>query len=211
MELEPPSRHHRLDTVMDWVFGRVLDPEVERELTETALNDPGLRADIDWVLRLYQSSTDLPLVDPPPLLRQRLRQQFKRWAREQTPFEPSGLELSATLVFDSRRDRLAVGMRGVGPKEGTVHLVWRTEIAEVLVQARRQDCGLVQLDGQVLLGHDTSAPVFEVSVLGPDVAVRVIDGDAFGRFHARVPDTVDQLMLTNGELTLYAPLDLVDS
>ncbi len=210
MDLNPLSRHHRLGAVMDWVCGRVGDLEVQREFTEAALHDAELRTDIEWALRLRQSATDLPLLDPPPLLRQRLRQQFRHWASAQDLPEPSVLELSATLVFDSRQDRLAVGMRGTGPHDGTIHLVWRTEIAELVVQARRQDSGLVHLDGQVLLAHSTSAPVFEVSVHGPGIAVRAIDGDVLGRFHTRVPDTVNQLVLTNGELTLYAPLDLAD-
>lgn len=210
MDLNLLSRHHRLATVMDWVGGRVSDLEVERELTEMARRDPAVVADIDWARRLHQSATDLPLLDPPPLLRQRLRQQFRRWASAQGLPEPPLLELSARLVFDSRQDRLAVGMRGTGPDEGPVHLVWRTEIAELVVQARRQDNGLVRLDGQVLLAHAASAPVFEVTVHGPGIAVRAVDGDVLGRFHARVPDAVDRLVLANGEITLSAPLDLAD-
>lgn len=208
MDLNSRARSDRLATVVDWVRGRLEDPEVERELTGAMPRDPSLRADVEWARRLMRTSSDLPLVHPPDLLRQRLRQQFRRWAASQGLPWPEVLELAATPVFDSRTDRLVVGMRGEGRDDAYVQLVWRTEVAEVIAQAQTQDDGMVRLDGQVLLAHPTASPVFEVVAHGPGVQVTVVDGDTLGRFHAVVPDTVDLLYLSNGEVALRAPITL---
>ena len=208
MDMNGPLHQDRLGIIMDWVAGRA-DPDVEREVIEASRRDSDMVNDVNWATKLHRSATELPLIDPPPLLRQRLRQQFSRWVNAQDLPEPSVLGLSLTLVFDSRRDRLAVGMRGAGSDGGTLHLVWRTEIAELVMQARRQDSGLVQLHGQVLLAHSTSSPVFEATVYGPGTTVRATDGDIQGRFHTLVPDTVERLVVTNGELAMSASIDLV--
>lgn len=204
MDLNPDSRLGRLGIVVDWVFGRLPDPHVGQELTETALRDPGLRAEIEWATRLHLVARSLPLADPPPLLRQRLRQQFLGWSAVQGLPAPTALELDASLVFDSRQDRLAVGVRGDHGVDEPIHLVWRTEVAELVIQARTQDSGMVRLDGQVLLTHPTASPVFELLAQGPDTTVRSTDGDSLGRFHAVVPQAVDRLRVSNGELTVSA-------
>lgn len=210
MEMNSSLRDQRLGVIMDWLRGRAANIDDVYELFEEARHDPDLRADIEWALRLHQGASDLPLVDPPPLLRQKLRQQFRSWTSAREPSGVSVSEYAAELVFDSRQDRLVAGMRGSDTEDGPVHLVWRTEVADFMVQARRLDDGLIDLDGQVLLACPTSAPVFEVTVHGPGVAFRSVDGDALGRFHTRVTDSVDRLVLTNGELTLSAPINLAD-
>ncbi len=210
MEMNPSPRDQRLGVVMDWLHGRATDVEAVYELFEDARHDPDLHADIELALKLHQGASDLPLLDPPPLLRQRLRQQFQRWVDGRTLSEVSVQEFTAELVFDSRQDRLAVGMRGSDTEVGPLHLVWRTEVADFMVQARRLDNGLIDLRGQVFLSSTSSAPVFEVTVYGPGVAFHSIDGDALGRFQARVTDAVDRLVLTNGELALSAPISLAD-
>lgn len=208
MDLNLLPRPERLGIVVDWVFGRLPDPKLERALTEAAPREPGLRAEIEWARGLRRVARDLPLTEPPALLRQRLRQQFRAWAAGQGLPAPPALELNASLVFDSRRDRLEVGVRGDHHDGEVTHLVWRTEVAELIIQARTQDSGLVRLDGQVLLAHPTSSPVFEIVAQGPGVTLRAAEGDSLGRFHALVPQTVDRLYVSNGEVTLTAQISL---
>lgn len=208
MDLNPSSHRDRLGIAVDWVFGRRPDPLLDGVLTAPEPLEPALPAEIEWARRLHRVATDLPLTQPPALLRQRLRQQFRGWAAGQRLPAAPALELNAWLVFDSRRDRLAVGVRGDQHDRQVTRLVWRTEAAELIVHARAQNDGLVRLDGQVLLAHPTASPVFEVQAHGPEGSVTVADGDDLGRFHAIVPQTVTQLHVSNGEVALSAPLPL---
>ena len=208
MTLPPSSRD--LTAVADWVEGR-LDDEAAAEMTERVAADPQLRADAEFVRRVVAARADLPLVEPPDLLRQRLRQQFRRWVSEQPSRRTSVLELTATLVHDSRRHRLALSTRrlsGAWSSRDLVHLVWRTGLAELVVDVRPDGDGHVRLDGQVLLEHDSISSVFEAVVTGPGVSVTALDGDTLGRFRVRAPRGATSLRVSNGELAIVAELDL---
>lgn len=202
---------HRPDltAVADWVDGR-LDDAAAARMAERAAADPALRADAEFVRRVKAAGAELPLVEPPALVRQKLRQQFRRWAHQQPDRSHSILELVGALIFDSRRQRLSLATRGrAGAKPGgVVHLVWRTELAELVVEARPDDADHVRLDGQVLLEHETVAPVFEAQVTGPGIAVAAVDGDTLGRFQLRAPRRANRLRVSNGEFSIVADLDL---
>ncbi len=206
MDLNPPRRTPHLATIADWIEGRVTETESE-QLAEAMEHDPQLRDEVTWVRAFLRLAKDLPLVDPPALLRQKLDQEFRRWTGA-LPIAPVR-ELFAELVFDSRRDRLQLSSRSGHTADDLVHLVWRTAMAELVVEARTTE-GEVRLDGQVLVQNPTTSPVFEATATGPGFAVCAVDGDGYGRFRIRVPATVRQLVLTNDEFSLVASLDLLD-
>lgn len=209
MKLLPPEPD--LTAVADWVDGRLEDDEAA-ELARRVTTDPALQSDVAFVRRVAAARSSLPLVEPPALVRQRLRQQLRRWAAQQEPVRgTSVLELVATLVFDSRRQQLAVSTRrlpgGRAPSEVT-HLVWRTDLAELVVEVRPDGEGHVRLDGQVLLEHESVSSVFEAQVTGEGVSVTTVEGDTLGRFRLRAPRRASRLRVSNGELSLLAELDL---
>ncbi len=196
----------RLATIADWLQSRLDDAESDL-VTEAVANSAQLRTEVAWVRRLFKVAEDLPLVDPPALLRQRLREQF----RGRVPTDPgrSVPQLAGELVFDSRRDRLELSVRDAGPDSEVVHLVWRTEVADVLVEAR-PGTDYVLLEGQVLLREATASPVFQVTATGPGCSVLDVGGDAFGRFQVRAPATVHTVRLSNDELAIVLPIDHID-
>lgn len=209
MNLVPP--HQDLTAVADWVDGR-LDDTAAAVMAERVEQEPELRAHAEFVRSVVAAGASLPLIDPPALVRQRLRQQFRRWANQQPSRAAAVLELVGTLIFDSRRQRLSLATRGRrsgGRSPGdVVHLVYRTELAELVLEARPDGAGEIRLDGQVLLEHESVSPVFEAEITGPGVTVAAVDGDTLGRFRLRAPREANRLRVSNGEFSILADLDL---
>lgn len=209
MNLVPPSQD--LTAVADWVDGR-LDEAESAAMAERVAQDLELQAHAEFVRSVAAAGASLPMVEPPALVRQRLRQQFRRWAHQQPSRAASVLELVGTLIFDSRRQRLTLATRGRrsdGRSPGeVVHLVYRTELAELVLEARPEGTDGVRIDGQVLLEHESASPVFEAEVTGPGVAVATVNGDTLGRFQLRAPRRADRLRVSNGEFSILADLDL---
>ncbi len=208
MDLRALSPQARLALVADWIDER-LDADTAGQLTAALAYDDALVADVEWVRGLARAAADHPLIEPPPVLRQRLRQNYHRWTRDHAGSGDRVMELPTTLIFDSRRDQLHLQARGAGSESAQLtQLVFRCELADLILDARPAGRHRWSLAGQVVLGHATSSPVFEAQAEGPDEPVVWADGDAFGRFSAEVPDTVNRLTVTNGEITMVAALAL---
>ena len=194
----------------DWVEGR-LAPDLAARAAELASSDPDFRAEVAFVHMIIAAGRDLPLVEPPPVLRQRLRQSFQDWHRSPASRASRLLEVVAALVFDSRRQQLGLAVRGAGDGLGgeAVHLMWQCELADLMLEARSTGAGdVVDLRGQVLLSHDSSSPVFTAEVVGAGRSVPSVDADGLGRFRIEAPREVTALRVSNGEMTIVAELDL---
>ena len=185
-----PSRPVR-GRAADWVEGR-LGPEDSARAAEQAESDPHFRTEADFVRMVMAAGHDLPLVDPPPVLRQRLRQAFQEWHRAPVSRTTRLLEVVASLVFDSRSHQLGLATRGAGTAMAgeAVHLMWQCELADLMVEARPvDDAAVVDLRGQVLLSHDSGSPVFTAEVAGPGQPTVSVDADDVGRFSILAPST----------------------
>ncbi|ANH39855.1 hypothetical protein I601_3449 [Nocardioides dokdonensis FR1436] len=205
-----PSPRPALRLAADWVEGR-LAPEDADRAAERAVSDPVFRAEVQFVRMVVAAGRDLPLVDPPPVLRQRLRQSFQQWHRAPSCRPTRVLEVVASLVFDSRRHQLGLATRGAaaGMDGDAVHLMWHCELADLMVEARATDeAGLVDLRGQVLLSHDSGSPVFTAEVTGPDHAAVSVDADDLGRFSVLAPRSASELRVSNGEMAIVAEIEL---
>ena len=208
MNLAPSDRD--LTTVADWLDGR-LTAGAAAELAAREPVDPGLRADAAFVRQVRAAGRSLPLVEPPELVRQKLHQQCRRRADPQPKRLAAVLELVGTLVFDSRRQQLPLATRrlpGGRSAHDVVHLVWHTDLAELVLEVRHDAESHVRLDGQVLLEQESASGVFEAEVTGPSTSVSAVDGDEFGRFSLRAPRDVSVLRVSNGELSLQVDLHL---
>jgi hypothetical protein len=206
------SREHQLtpdfEVLADWVEGR-LDPKRSAEVSEVVAGDREAAQSVEWLQEFHRLARVMPLHEPPPIIRQNLSGYFSRWSQARATLEHPRLELRASLLFDSRLDLAPVGVRGPSDLEGSVHLAYTTDHADLVLDVSPIGSGLVRLDGQVLLSDDTQPRIFEAVATGPSCSRRTIDGDALGRFClADVPDDAGELRVTNGVLTMVVALDL---
>jgi hypothetical protein len=195
-------------TLADWLEGRLDAEAAERVATAVERGDRGLLAAVDWLRGFMRCADALPMRTPPPLVRQQLRQHFGRWSKAKAILEQPVVRLRAELMFDSRMDRPLTAVRGPADTD-VIHLAYRSDLADLVIDVHPLPDGQVRLEGQVLPISDSVAPVFEATATGPDIEVRAIDGDELGRFAlSPVPVEAVELQVGNGELVLLAPLDL---
>jgi hypothetical protein len=194
--------------LLDWIECR-LEASVAAEVArQVAAGNTRTHDAVKWLREFRAAAQELPLHDPPPLVRQNLRQHFVRWTRARAVLEQGPVELHAVLVFDSRRDVVRSSVRAADLDDEVVHLAYTTAFADLVIDARRSGRRL-RLEGQVLLAEPGSAPVFEATISGPDFSARTIDGDGLGRFSlSDVPEVARRLRVSNGEIAIVAELDL---
>jgi hypothetical protein len=212
--MRPNSAQPDFAILLDWVDGR-LEPGVAAEVArQVAVADSGTRGTVEWLRRFRATAQALPLHDPPPVIRQNLVQYFARWSRARSLLEQGPVELRGILLFDSRRDVAMSSVRAahladeVTPDE-VIHLAYRTDSADLVIDIRRLGGRRVRLDGQVLLAQPGAAPVFEAWISGSGFSARTVDGDGLGRFSLnQVPDTARHLRVSNGEFAIVVELDL---
>jgi hypothetical protein len=196
-------------TLLDWLEGRLDPAAAEQVAAQVAAADERTRRTVDWLRGFLVTAGALPLHEPPPIVRQSLKQHFARWSRARAELDQRPRDVHVRLLFDSRQDLAPAGVRAGARDDDAVHLVYTAEEGDVLVDIYRRRPGSVRIDGQVLLAQPQEAPIFEASVAGAGFTVRTMDGDQLGRFCLRdVPERQCQLRATNGLITIVADLDL---
>ena len=200
-----------LVVIADWLRGRLGDDEASR-LTSALADQPTLSDDVEWVSRFLSVADFMPMPEPPPVLRQRLRQDFRsRFQGSMTTRRPLMI-VHAIPAYDSRTESGAmIGLRGGSGDDDLVELAWHADLVDLVLDLRQaRDGQTCDLDGQVLLGYDASSLVFEVRVTGPDVDLHSVDGDEAGRFRITgVPTSATRIELSNGEVMIMADLNVV--
>jgi hypothetical protein len=196
-------------TLLDWLEGRLDAAEASQVSARVADGDRRTRAAVHWLQGFLATARAFPAPEPPPIIRQNLRQHFVRWSKAQAALRAHPDLVDATLLFDSRQDVALAGFRGGEEAEDSYHLAFTTDVADLVIDVRRIADGQVRLDGQVLPGDPAAPPVFAAEATGPGFHVRTVDGDELGRFTlAEVPVGRCRLEAGNGETTLRAELDL---
>lgn len=195
-------------TILDWTEGRLDDAE-SAVVAAAALTDPRVRDIVAWLTGFRRTAAELPLVDPPPVVTQRLRALFARRGAGARGLTPT----VASLLVDSRRDVATTGVRdgGADDPDGTIRLAYTSDVADVVLDVRRVGGERVDIDGQVLLPDvGTTASAFAVEATTPGAApVRSVGGDRRGRFRlVDVPERVSSLRLDNGEVAVVLRFDL---
>ena len=73
----------RLDlrTLLDWLEGRLDTERAERVAAQVAEADEQTLRMVQWLRGFLATARDLPLEEPPPIVRQSLKQYFARWSR----------------------------------------------------------------------------------------------------------------------------------
>jgi hypothetical protein len=170
--------------------------------------DPAPRRTVEWVHAFRAEAARLPLVTPPPLVRQRLR----RLMAATNGTAPALLRVTVELVTDSRRVGRPAGVRGP-EQDGDTRYQQTFEaagVAVVVLDVATAPDRTVTLRGQVLPQITTPA-VFEVIAMGPSGVVTSALGDEFGGFTLiSVPSDVSTLLLTNDELEIQLSSSVSD-
>ena len=194
--------------LMDWLEER-LDAGEAAEVAAAVAAGPQLAETVDWLTRFRAQARAVPLEAPPPVLQQRLRADFAKWAQVRAVLKAEVDSFEAVLLFDSRQDLALAGARGSDTVDD-VQLAFTTDVADLLLDVRDASRpGTVSIDGQVLLLEPSAQGAFEAMVTGPGVVRRTVDGDELGRFSLTdVPDTADRIRVDNGHFVIVAPLSL---
>lgn len=196
-------------TLIDWLEGRLDTDESARVSARLAAGDGRTRSAVRWLQDFLGMARAFPAPEPPPIVRQNLRQHFLRWHKAQEALRAGPLLVEAALLFDSRQDLAVAGVRGAAETDEAYHLAYTTAGCDLVVDVRRVADGRVRLDGQVLPGDPEAAPVFSAEASGSGFTVRTVDGDELGRFTlADVPAGPCRLEVSNGETTLRTKLNL---
>jgi hypothetical protein len=67
--------------LLDWLEGRLDADRAERVAAQLAEADVRILHTVDWLRGFLTTARELPLEEPPPIVRQRLKQHFARWSR----------------------------------------------------------------------------------------------------------------------------------
>lgn len=196
--LEPSA-----ELILDWLEGRL--PPAEAAAVERAVARPGSAAQrfAAWAEQFHRLAGELPLVDPPPVIAQRLRRLHAQ-SRGRTR---ATARLLARLDVDSRLPDAMVAVRGPFLEvTSRVQLTFTTDAADVVLDIAPAGSGTVDLRGQVLARQQMPS-AFEATASGPSGSISTIEGDDQGSFVLqRVPVDADLIVVTNGEITIEIPL-----
>jgi len=96
-------------TLLDWLEGRLDADGAERVAAQVADADEQTLRTVDWLRGFLTTARELPLAEPPPIVRQSLKQYFARWSRAQAAPAQEPRRVHAELLFDSRRDMALAG------------------------------------------------------------------------------------------------------
>ncbi len=202
------DRRPSFELLADWIDGRLDGPAAEA-IERAVADDERTAASVAWLREFVDTAGELPLHEPPPIVRQWLGQHFARWHEARAALRRAPVELPASLLFDSRVDVVLAGVRAGDTQDDTFHLAYVTEGADLVLDVCRTRPGRLRMDGQLLTEQPILAPAFEATASGPAGETHTIGGDELGRFCLPdVADTIHRLRVTNGEVAVNATLDL---
>ncbi|MEL7155692.1 MAG: hypothetical protein AAFN30_03730 [Actinomycetota bacterium] len=204
---------HRADPtfrqLVDWVEGRLTRSDAAAVASAVETGGDDIKRTTAWIREFIRFGKDNHLPQPPPLVRQRLRQSFERHHGRAAPRRRERAE----LMFDSRDDAVVAGVRGGPSLDDGYRLAFATESLGVLLDVLPEPAGTVRIEGQVLAGSELAA-IWEVSARHHGGAQRTdIGGDANGSFAVDgVGLDLEVLVLSNGELDIeiHQPLGRSD-
>lgn len=197
-ETEPPDTP-TFPELLDWLEGRLTrESSAMMDQVWQHHHDDEVRDAVTWIEGFRTFANDNPVPQPPPIIRQRLRQAFEQHHGR----GPLPVHQVARVTFDSRDDVIMASVRGhVEIGEG-YQRTFATESHGVLIDVLTVSESEVRIEGQVL-GVESESSVWEAQVLFPSGSITDSNGDENGSFSiADVPLSVETLRLTNGHVTI---------
>lgn len=196
----------RFHVLVDWLEGR-LDEERARDVAQAvATADAETQETVGWIEEFLAARTTMPLRTPPPELTAQLHDIFDRLHAPTL----AGDWIDAEL----RHDSWAMGTAGVrsGTTEEIGHLIYHSDVAELLLEVIRTEQHRVDLRG--LVQAPSTASVLAgatIAAMSYGELVRAARSGPDGRFELTdVSDDVDELWLTHGETRVRLRTDLAE-
>ena len=119
MSIDPGRPDFR--TLLDWLEGRLDADGAERVAAQVAEADERTLRTVDWLRGFLTTARELPLEEPPPIVRQNLKQYFARWSRAQAVLAQKPRSVHAGLLSGRRQD---VALAGVATgDDDAIHLL----------------------------------------------------------------------------------------
>ena len=154
-----------LRTLMDWLEGRLETARAEEVARAVATGDEQLTSTAAWAKEFLEVASAHPLERPPPIVRQRLGQHFRRWA------ESAGA--AGRRRYDGARRADLRQPRRPGPRgrafgqPGPTPCTWPSPATSVTSSSTccRASRAWSAVDGQILV-RDPDSPFFEVELVG---------------------------------------------
>lgn len=94
MSMDPGRPDFR--TLLDWLEGRLDADQAARVGAQVAAADERTRHTVDWLRGFLTAARELPLEEPPPIVRQSLKRYFARWSRTEAVLGRAGSAVSAS-------------------------------------------------------------------------------------------------------------------
>jgi hypothetical protein len=96
-------------TLLDWLEGRLNTDKAERVTAQVAHADERTLRTLYWLRGFLTTARELPLEEPPPIVRQRLKQYFARWSRAHAVLGRMPRRAHAEPMSDARQDVALAG------------------------------------------------------------------------------------------------------
>lgn len=192
--------------LLDWVEGRVDEARADELATYVSTADAATRETVEWIRGFIEGARSMPLEQPPPELSARLRSVFVGLHDPRQTEDWS----DASLLYDTRDQQAAAGMRSVGETDG-VHLAFDSQLGRFVVEAVPAGPGEVDVLGLVVVDGSHAGGI-DLAFLERGTLRRAARARTDGRFDVHgVPVDVDELWLTAGDTRVRAVLDLRSS
>lgn len=185
--------------LLDWLEGRLTrESTAAMDRSAATYEDDEIQAAITWIEGFRRFALENPVPQPPPIIKQQLRQAFERHhGRGVVP-----IHQIAHVTFDSRDDVVMASVRGHSEVGEGYQRTFATESHGVLIDVLALSESEVRIEGQVL-GVESESSVWEVQVRFPSGSKTDSTGDENGSFSITdVPMAIDTLRLTNGHVTI---------
>ena len=111
-------------TLLDWLEGRLDADGAERVAAQVADADEQTLRTVDWLRGFLTTARELPLAEPPPIVRQSLKQYFARWSRAQAVPGQEPHRVHVELLFGRRQDVVPAAAHAAAGGDDAIDLVY---------------------------------------------------------------------------------------
>jgi hypothetical protein len=199
----------QVETLLDWIEGRLPAAEAERVAVSIAAADEATRATVAWLRAFRETSAALVFEAPPAGTHTLLQERFAAYTRARR--RPGFLRrFIATLNVESFNQPALVGMRGAA--QGRQQIIFNSPVLDVALNIRKRPADQqFELSGQIFLKETEASQSLTVRLLDDDDELASAAADDLGEFELSgvAAGRYTLLLQTGATEVVIAPLELV--